>query len=193
MTATAVREPGVSPPPWRHRPSRPSPGDGIGAKRESTRPRSATLRETSRETSREVPARPPYSCFQVGLEIAAPAEGAYAAAAGGCRADYRGLQGEAPNPAPVGPRATGAWRKSQDPAPAEPSRRKDCTPHHNIVTRVPNKEKPGNQGVSRLGLWGKVPEGPLVVRGPPSGLVRGEPAIPPADPLTDPGRRPVFG
>ena len=40
---------------------------------------------------------------------------------------------------------------------AEPNRRKDCTPHHNIFTRVFNKEKPGNHKVCRvLGQCGKV-------------------------------------
>ena len=176
MTATTVREPGVSPPPWRHRPSRPSPGDGIGAKRERTRPRSASLRETSRETTREVPERPPFSSLHVGLEIAAPAEGAYAAAAGGCRADYRGLQGEAPNPALVGPRATGAWRKSQESRLRRSRRRKDCTPHHNIFTRELDKEKPENQGVfhSRDTTGLGVPEDDLRPRGQCFRLARGE-------------------
>ena len=64
------------------------------------------------------------------------------------------------------------------PAPAEPSRRKDCTPHHNIFTRVFNKEKPGNHKVCReLGLCGE-----------PGGLKAGGLGIPSVEPPTVPGR-----
>jgi len=64
------------------------------------------------------------------------------------------------------------------PAPAEPSRRKDCTPHHNIITRVFNKEKPGNHKVCRdPGLCGE-----------PGGLKAGALGTPSVEPPTVPGR-----
>ena len=121
------------------------------------------------------------ACFS-GISTASKAS--YAAAAGGCRADYRGLQGEAPNPAPVGPRATGAWRKSQVPGSGGAEQREkahDSTRHHHASARQGETRESRCVPFTRTAGKG-VPEASSVHGGKASGL-RGGDGIPSAVPV----------